>query len=334
MIRKNILISFILFISLTLVFSIVGNVQAEDVEQITYVNTHSASGWYLWSAGVTSLVNAESDVISVTLGEVGGAREGFELLLLDEVDVSNTNNLDVRDAIEGRGDFENLASPDLRGLFMVVASPNVLAVREDSDIYSFDDLDGKKINPGGMGTVTEDIAMRAMEALGIEPEWERAGMSDAMDMIRDDRIEGFFKTASSVDRSDPAIDELEAAVGIRIVGMNEEQAEILEEENIAITFNVPAGTYARQEEDVLSKGTSYGLITKRDNLSRQAAYDFAAVGYGRQDQLASVTPGAAIENIVEATFESTPYYLHAGVVDWLVEHGYDVPERLIPPEYE
>lgn len=331
--KSTLTIALTLFLCLAFVIGVGGNVRA--AEDITYVNTHSASGWYLWSAGVTSLVNAETDVIQVTLGEVGGAREGFEYLLMGEVAVSNTNNLDVRDAMEGRGDFEPFGpSPDLRGLFLCAATPNVLAVRADSDIYTFDDLDGARVNPGGMGTVTEDIAMRAMEALGIEPDWERAGMDDAMDMIRDGRLDGFFKTASAVDYADPVIEELEAAVGMRIVGMTEEQAEILVEEGIALTFTVPAGTYAGQEEDVISKGTAYGVITKKDNLPREGAYAFAQVGFGRQDDLAEVTPGPAMEDVVQATFETTPYYLHAGVVDWLVDNGYDVPQELIPPEYD
>lgn len=332
--RKNGLTLVLAFLlCFALVFAVGSEAQAGV--DITYVNTHSASGWYLWSAGVTSLVNAEvsEDVMNVTLGEVGGAREGFEMLLLGEVAVSNTNNLDVPDAMEGRGDFEGLAAPDLRGLFLCAATPNVLAVREDADIESFEDLDGKQINPGGMGTVTEDISMRAMEALGIEPEWERAGMDDAVDMIRDGRIDGFFKTAAAPDAADPVVEELEAAVGMNVVGMTEEQAEILEEEGIALTFTVPPNVYDGQDEPVISKGTAYGVITREDNLPAGGAYAFAQVGFGRQDDLAEVTPGPPMEDVIEATFETTPYPLHAEVVHYLEDHGFDVPEDLIPPEY-
>ena len=33
------------------------------------------------------------------------------------------------------------------------------------------------------------------------------------------------------------------------------------------------------------------------------------------------------------TLQAAATPLHAGTVQWLVEHGYEVPEHLIPPEY-
>lgn len=302
---------------------------------VTYVNTHSASGWYLWSAAYSSLVNAHSDLLAVTLGEAGGAQEGFEMLLADMVDISNCNNLEVPKAIAGEAPYDQ-PYEDLRAVVICAVTPNVLAVRADSGIKSIEDLEGKKINPGGMGTVTEDISFRTMEAIGIEPDWQIMGMSDAIDALRDGRIDGFFKTAASPTAPDSVILELQMTIDMEIISFTEEQAQILVDQGIAIMFDVPAGVYEGQDEPKLSKGTSYGIITKKDNLTREEAYDFAKIGFTLQDMLEGATPGPPIENPIEIFIQTTPYYFHAGTIDLLVELGYEdqIPEDRIPPEYQ
>ncbi len=55
-----------------------------------------------------------------------------------------------------------------------------------------------------------------------------------------------------------------------------------------------------------------------------------------QDRLEGATPGPVMDNIIEVQMAAAPYYWHAGVIDLLLDLGYDmdeIPEEIIPPEF-
>lgn len=306
-----------------------------DVKDVSWSITSSASGWYAWKATYASLVNEHSDLINVTAVEAGGAQEAFEMLLEDMILIGNSNSLERDKAAEGE-DIYAPGHPDLRALVLGASAPNNLAVRADSGIESFSDLEGMKINPGGMGTATEQITQNVLEVLGIEPDYQFMGMDDAIDALRDGHIDGFFKTAATPDAPDAVIQELQMTADIRTIGLTEEEADMIRDANVAFIYEVPAGTYENQDEDLLAKGTAYVSQTKKDNLTREEAYDFALVGFTMQEKLEDTTPGPIMEDIIDVQLAAAPYYWHAGVIDLLLDLGYeldDLPEEIVPPEF-
>ena len=169
--------------------------------------------------------------------------------------------------------------------------------------------------------------------MGIEPDWELAGMSDAADFFRDRRIDGFFKTSGAIEQPDSLIEELQATIDITMVGFSPEQAEMIEESGLALTFEVPGGVYANQPDPVIAKGLAYGYFARADSITEQMAYDLAQVTFGSGEEMEAIYPGGNPPNFTELTLSST-IPLHAGVVRYLTEQGVDVPEGVIPPEYE
>lgn len=306
-----------------------------DKKDVSWSITSSASGWYAWKATYASLVNENSDLINVTAVEAGGAQEAFEMLLEDMILIGNSNSLERDKAAAGEGIYAP-GHPDLRALVLGASAPNNLAVRADSGIESFSDLEGKRINPGGMGTATEQITQNVLEVLGIEPDYQFMGMDDAIDALRDGHIDGFFKTAATPDAPDAVIQELQMTADIRTIGLTAEEADMIRDANVAFIYEVPAGTYDQQDENLLAKGTAYVSQTKKDNLTREEAYDFAYVGFTMQHKLEDTTPGPVMEDIIEVQLAAAPYYWHAGVIDLLLDLGYELdelPEEIIPPEF-
>ncbi len=310
----------------------------EEIEyprELTFTHTHTASGWYVWASTYTSLANEHSDILDITLIESGGAAEAFEMGLEGMADIFNANAIEVLRAVEGEGDYE--PQEDLRGLHSTVSAPNVLAVRADADIENFEDLDGKPINPGGMGTATELIVEDVMELFGIEPDYQRMGMDDAADAFRDGDIVAFFKTAAAPDYPDALIQELELTMDLEIISLTEEQAEMIEDAGIAFTYETPPGTYEGQDEPILSKGTAYVHNTYKDRLTAEEAYEFSSINMQHQDLLEGAAPGPGVEDPVQLTFDTMPWPLHVGVIELLLDMGYDlddIPDVNIPPEFE
>jgi len=308
--------------------------EPEYPRNLNYVNTHTASGWYIWAAQHTALANEYSDILDITLLESGGAAEAFEMGLEGMSEFFNSDGIEAARAYRGEGydsPYENL-----RGIGPMVSAPNVLTVRADAGIDDFEDLDGRPINPGGMGTATEVITENVMEILGIEPDYRRMGMDDAADAFRDGDIDAFFKTAAAPDAPDALIEELQILMDLKVISLTEEQQQKVEEAGI-FTYVTPAGTYEGQDEDVISKGTAYLINAFADSVTNKEAYDFASIIYEHQDLLRDAAPGPGLDDPVGLAFEVYGYPLHAGVIELLIDMGYDldeIPDDLIPPEFE
>ncbi len=302
-------------------------------QQIGFATTSSSSGWYSFYASLATIANRGSDVMNVSVIETGGAADSQAMVHAGQAEMGIANFLALPAMMEGTGEFDGRPNEGLRAIAILSATPNVLAVRADSDIETIEDLAGKRINPGGLGTATESVTLALFEEMGIEPDWQLAGMSDAADFFRDRRIDGFFKTSGAVDQPDSLIEELQATIDIRMIGFTPEQAQTIEDTGLALTFEVPAGVYANQPEPVIAKGLAYGYFATADSVTEQMAYDLAQATFGAGDEMASIYPGGNPPDFVELTLSST-IPLHAGVVRWLQENDVDVPEDLIPDEFE
>ncbi len=302
-------------------------------EQIGFATTASSSGWYSFYASLATLINRQSDLMNVSVIETGGAADSQAMVHAGQAEMGIANFLALPAMMEGTGDWEGRGNDSLRAIAILSATPNVLAVHVDSGIETIEDLAGKRINPGGLGTATEAVTLALFEEMGIEPDWQLAGMSDAADFFRDRRIDGFFKTSGAIDQPDSLIEELQATIDIKLVGFTPEQAEMIENSGLALTFEVPAGVYANQPDPVISKGLAYGFFGRSDSITEQMAYDMAVATFEAGDAMASIYPGGNVPDILELTLAST-IPLHAGVVRYLMEQGVDVPEAAIPPEFE
>lgn len=302
-------------------------------EQIGFATTSSSSGWYSFYASLATMANRNSDVMNVSVIETGGAADSQAMVHAEQAEMGIANYLALPAMMEGTGDWDGQPNESLRAIAILAATPNVLAVHTDSGIETIEDLDGKRINPGGLGTATEAVTLALFEMMGIEPDWELAGMSDAADFFRDRRIDGFFKTSGAIDQPDSLIEELQATIDITMVGFSPEQAEMIDESGLALTFEVPGGVYANQPEPVIAKGLAYGYFARADSISEQMAYDLAQTTFGSGEEMEAIYPGGNPPDFTELTLSST-IPLHAGVVRYLVEQGVEVPQSVIPPEYE
>ncbi|WP_434984936.1 TAXI family TRAP transporter solute-binding subunit [Vreelandella zhaodongensis] len=306
---------------------------ASAQEQIGFATTASSSGWYSFYASLATIANRGSDVMNVSVIETGGAADSQAMVHAGQTEMGIANFLALQAMMEGTGDWEGRANDSLRAIAILAATPNVLAVHADSGIESVEDLAGKRINPGGLGSATEDVTIALFEKMGIEPDWQQAGMSDAADFFRDRRIDGFFKTSGAIDQPDSLIEELQATLDINMIGFSPEQAEMIEDSGLALTFEVPAGVYANQPEPIIAKGLAYGYFARSDSVTEQMAYDLAEATFGSGEAMAAIYPGGNPPDFVELTLASN-IPLHAGVVQWLMEQGIEVPESIIPPEFE
>lgn len=304
------------------------SVQATANESVSIGVAPTASGWYFGYSELSRLISSDSP-LEISVRETGGSQENTIRLGRGEIDFALVDAPGAYEAYHGAGRYEGNALEDIRMVLWVAPSTMHWAVRQDSGIETFEDLDGQRFNPSSIGGGGEYITELVFDTLEITPDYQRMSMSDASDAVVDGRIIGFsYNGIPPI----PAFTEVHSARPLRVLSMSEEQVVTATQ---ALPFlsaaTIPEGTY-RDMSEATTLGTYIGIASSTD-LSEDAVYEFTRAYWENVERLGQtfapakgVTPEISVEN--------TASPLHAGAVRYYQEIGLDVPSELLPPEMQ
>jgi TRAP transporter TAXI family solute receptor len=190
-------------------------------------------------------------------------------------------------------------------------------------------LAGKQFNGGGRGSGTERATFEAFGALGIEPDWFRTGMGDAVTAFKDRRVVGFTKAGPPAS-PDSAILDAQTARAVKILNWTDEDIAKVQEQYPHFDFMAVQDTpYQTGPMNLRVVFITMGTTT---DMSEQQAYDIFKAVVENVDKVAESYPAIAGLDIVKQTLERGQTPLHPGVVRYFQEQGMTVPDRLMPPE--
>ncbi|QOR37939.1 TAXI family TRAP transporter solute-binding subunit [Billgrantia diversa] len=305
---------------------------SEAQARLAMGGTHSGSAFYSYQVAVVSDWNDNVDGVNMSIQELGGASASTQGLLRGEVDMGIAVTSSDHQAMQGEGEYGSPAE-NLRTLYFFAPLPLNWVVSADTDIHSLEDLEGQDFNSGGRGTATEGQTETVLEILGIEPEYYRAGASDALDAYQNRRLDAFVKAGL---HPDGYIQQAHSSRPVRLLSMSQEQAEQVADARPYFSVGEidAQDHYGEQQSPLVTIQTGIGINTTSE-LDEETAYGIVAQAFseaGIQAAADGYAPAAAIDP-VQLTLNASVAPLHAGVVRYLEEQGHDVPERLIPPEY-
>ena len=291
----------------------------------------ASSAMYPFWVSVGDILDTAFSNMHMTVSESQGAVAITKRVRSGECELGNSVSSTDYESYNGLATFDGAADPDLRMIWYYEVTWEMMAVDAKAGISNITDLDGKKFNPGGTGTAAEAIGKNIASLLGFEPNWFTASQSDAADAYSNREIVGTIKLGPTVDSY---VMQLNAAIPIDLVSLTEEQVEAIRSAYpYLISGTIPAGTYGGVDHDTVVVGTPQGCQTRVGNFTQEEQYQiFKAVMEDYTDTWHNAYPVGANNDVIGLTLQS-PVLLAPGTVQWLVEHGYEVPAELIPPEY-
>lgn len=305
---------------------------AEAQARLAMGGTHSGSSFYSYQVAVVTDWNENVDGVDMSIQELGGASASTQALLRHEVDMGIAVTSSDHQAMAGEGDFRAPAD-NLRTLYYFAPLPNNLVVAKDSDIQTFEDFAGAQVNPGGRGTATERQVETIFDTLGIEPNYYRAGGSDALEAYQNRNLDAFVKSGL---HPDGYIQQAHSSRPVRLLSMDREQAQQVADSvpYFSVAEIDPADHYGEQQSSLITLQTGIGINTTND-LPEDVAYAIVERAFS-EEGIKAAADGyslAAQTNPLQLTLDASVAPLHAGVVRYLEDNGHDVPMNLIPPEY-
>jgi TRAP transporter TAXI family solute receptor len=299
--------------------------RAHGAKQRLSVATGGTGGvWYPYGGGVAQVITAHVPGIEATAEVTAASIDNLKLLQMGRVDLAFSIADALIEAYLGEGPFREFGRVPVRTLAVLYPHPVQLVTVESTGIESMGDLRGRVVSVGAPGSGTEILALRMLEAAGIDPETgiraQGLSVAESVNAIRDGKIDAFFWNSGL-----PAGAVLDLAntpnLRMRMLPTDEVLPELQRRfgEQTYFLTEVPKETYAGMTEDVPTVGVA-AILVVAEELDEELAYQITRALFERQPDLLAVHPSAAYLTL-DAAIQGSPVPFHPGAIRYYEEMG-------------
>ena len=284
------------------------------------IATGGAGGVYqVYGGGLADLLSDELPDSPTTAETTSASVDNLLLVANGDSDIAFSLADSAVDAVRGQESFDE----PLPLLALATLYPNItqVVVMADSGIETLEDLRGRTVSVGSPGSGTEVIALRLLDAAGIDPEADitkrQLGVGESVQALRDGSIEAFFWSGGV---PTGAVTDLATTDDIRLLAIDEYREALLDEHGEAYTSaTVEEGEYSGVA-GVRTIAVPNVLMVHQD-MSEDLAYEITKALYEGKDRLVTVVPAAESLDPQEGRQTVPPIELHPGARRFYEEQG-------------
>lgn len=307
-----------LFITIIfLLFSL--NSVAADRQLI--IGTGGLAGvYYPLGSAIASIITDFVPNVSCTAQTSAAGVENIRLLKLGEVDLGMVQTSAAYQALHGTDVFKGDKIENLRGMTILYPQPMQIVVAKDSNIYTFEDLLGKKVGIGAPASGEEVTFKEIIGVAGHTIDDYRPfyiSLAEQASAFKDREIDAMWYV-SGIPTS--GILDVASARAIRIVPIDGELREsVMKAYPYHAPGVIPAGTYPEQDNDVLTLASPAYLVATSE-LPDDIAYAILDAIFSHLDVLQNAhSQGKDVT--LEGALVGSPIPLHPGAERYYKEKG-------------
>src|SRR5687767_8414126 len=230
--------------------------------------------WYPLGGAMANILTKTVPGMQVTAEVTGGSVDNITLIRTGQSALGFSMVDAAWDAYRGQGKFKQKV--ELRTLAVFYPQKNHVVTLEGNGIERMADLKGKRVSVGSPGSGSEIIAVRVLEAYGINPDKDivkqRLGVAEAVNALKDRKIDAFIHNAAV---PIPAVVDLGASPGVRMKLIDHADAVAAMNKKFGPLYSagtLPAKMYPGQAKEASTVDVWAVLLTD-DKLSDKIAYD-------------------------------------------------------------
>ncbi|MBP9975729.1 MAG: TAXI family TRAP transporter solute-binding subunit [Synergistaceae bacterium] len=288
----------------------------------TFINigTGSTGGtYYPVGAGMAKVWNSAIPGMKANAQSTGGTAQNLALLGKGEAEVIFADGLYFF-AYEGKGTFAGKPMKELRGLVPLYAEPIHFLVAKGSNIKSIQDLKGKRVSVGAVGSGTEVTVRTLLKVAGLDPDKdikpENLGLSDTAGAFADKNIDAALTVGAL---------GIAGVVEITTLGTAEFRdipadviAKLGKELPYYLPFDIPANTYKGQTKPVKALA-SWNVLITTEKLGDEDAYKMTKALYEHKQDILNISTRLASMSPENLKYIQVP--LHKGALKYYKEIG-------------
>ncbi|MBM4339298.1 MAG: TAXI family TRAP transporter solute-binding subunit [Deltaproteobacteria bacterium] len=229
------------------------------------------------------------------------------------------------DAYQGKAQFKDKVP--LRTIAVLYPNNMHIVTAEGKGIEKVSDLKGKRVSTGAPGSGTEVMALRVIEAYGLDPNKDmtrdKLGVSESAGALKDRKIDAFFWVGGL---PTAAVTDFGATPGVKIklIGHDDAVAKMREKYGpLYVKGTIPAKTYPGQDAAV-PISVVWNLLVCNENMKGDVAYDILKTLFERKPELVAVHKDAGWLSLEPQAAGGSPIPFHPGAIRYFKEKGITV----------
>ncbi|VGM94988.1 ABC-type taurine transport system, periplasmic component [uncultured Avibacterium sp.] len=300
------------------------SVQAED--QFVTIGTGGQTGvYYVVGQSICQLVNRDTAKthIKCNAPSTGASVANLNAIAADQMEMGIAQSDWQYHAYHGTSSFAGKKNDKLRAVFSIHPEPFTLMARDDSNINSFDDLKGKRVNVGDPGSGTRATMNVILAAKGwTDKEFKVASELKPTEMASVMCDNNLDAITYNVGHPNGALKEAAASCNAHLVPVTGEAIDRLVAANpYYAKATIPGGLYRGTDNPVDTFGVYATLVTSSD-VPDDKVYAVVKAVFDNFDRFKRLHPAFAHLKEEEMIKNALSAPLHEGAVRYYKERGW------------
>jgi hypothetical protein len=272
--------------------------------------------FYPYGGGIAKVISEHVPNVEATAEVTAASVDNLKFLRQGASDIAFTMADTAQDAVLARDAFSDFGAVPARTLAVLYSSYVHLVTREGSGIGGVADLRGRIVSIGAAGSGTTVLALRILEAAGLDPRRDirsqSLGAAQSVDALKDGKVDAFFWNGG-----------LPTAAVLDLVNTPGMRARFIPTESVLPRLQevhgpelyyravIPESTYGT--EAAVPVVAVANLLVVSDAMPEQLAYEITRVLFEQQPELAAIHPQARDLSLATAT-DGSPIPFHPGAI--------------------
>lgn len=276
--------------------------------------------YYPLGGGLANVLTKALPGVEATAEVTSASVDNVKLVGAGKADVAFVLGDTAADGFAGTGKFKEKVA--VRALAVLYPNKSQWVTVEGTGIDEITDLKGRRISTGSPGSGTEVIALRILEAYGIDPEKdvtrEKLSVAESVNAIKDKKIEAFFWSGGV---PTAAVTDLAATPGVTIKLLSHADAIpalVKKYGPLYVKGTIPAKAYPGQAKDA-SVADVWNVLLVNASMSDKLAYDIVKAMFENKADLVAVHSEAANLDLANQTDDGSPIPFHPGAAKYFAE---------------
>jgi len=300
--------------------------RAEEKARLSVVTGGTGGVYYPLGGAVANVLSKHLPGVVATAEVTSASIDNMKLIGAGKADIAFSMADTAWDGYNGVGKFPGKLP--LRAIVVLYANKTQIVTVQGRGIEKMSDLKGKRISTGAPGSGTELIALRLLEAYGINPEMdvkrEKLSVAESVGAIKDNKIDAF---AWSGGLPTAAIVDLGASPGQKLMLLDHSDAipaMVKKYGPLYVKDTIPAKTYPGQEKDV-SILSVWNILAVNEKMDDKLAYSVTKTIFENKPELVAVHKEARNIILEDQLKGGSPIPFHPGALKYFAEKGIKKP---------
>jgi uncharacterized protein len=290
-----------------------------DSRRLSIATGGTGGVYFVYGGGLAKLISSSLEGYEATAEVTSASVDNMTLIADEKTAIAFTLADTASDAVQGRGSFKEPVPA--QALARLYTNYTQVVTTAGKGIERIEDLKGKRVSVGSPNSGTEVIALRILEAAGLDPQADlrrqQLGVAESVQAIKDGSLDAFFWSGGL---PTGAVTDLASSRKIALLPTDDYVAPLRSRYGEAYAkTTIEAGTYKGVSQGVAVIGVPNYLVVNR-SMSEDLAYQLTKLLFEKKSELVKVHPEA--NNLDLATAQRvTPLELHPGARRYYQEAG-------------